>query len=312
MTLKRLNLLCRLSLVCVIHCCMLNADPKLGPSNTEIIAEIRGKQEALQSQGMKQPERHQVVPAQRFVLDMIVARVNGVNILKSDLELPRIGKEGGVYPLKEMITEELFVQRAIEQHMVPSELDIDRQIVSFKMQNELSNMSEEEFEQQLKPSGFSLRMYREQLGRMLAVESFKRAEVGDRLVATAQEVEEYYKKHPEHVEEAYKLKIATIEKADTPSEKYVWEDLDWEKMANLDKQISSILPMMKNGEESQPIKIGNTFQVIKVIDRRLPRKKTLNECYRDIEKQILHQKRDKYLKNLEKDVREKASIVYLA
>src|ERR1700689_1574659 len=56
-----------------------------------------------------------------MLIDKILVRVNiegfkGVNILQSDLEKPRIEKEGGTYTLDEAIMEELMLQKATEKH----------------------------------------------------------------------------------------------------------------------------------------------------------------------------------------------------
>ncbi len=245
-----------------------------------------------------------------FSIDKILARVNGVNILRSDIELPRISKEGGFYSLDEAILEELFVQRAVEQHLQPSDLDVERQIVAFKMQNDMAELSSDEFEKQLKQSGFTLKLYKEQLGRLIAVENVKRAEVSEKLVVTSQAVEEYYKKHPVYIKEGYNLKIAYLKDAQEQLADSDWEALGWVDKADLDKQFSFV-PSMKKDEISQPVKVDDGYQVVKVVDVRLPRQKTLKECYIDIEKKLYKDKKENYLKTVEKELFAKASIVYL-
>ena len=315
MIFKRLYLLTVLAVFSVSSVCVSkevsrHRSLKTAADNTEIIETVRGEQEGLYARSKKRSASKPRSAQKCFVIDKILARVNGANILQSDLELPRIAKEGGLYSLEEIISEELFVQRSIEQHLLPSELDIERQIVAFKMQNQMADISDADFEKQLKQSGFTLKTYKEQLGRLLAVESVKRAEVGEKLMVTSQEVEEYYKKNPEYIKEAYNLKIANIEKIDVPEKEYVWEDLGWVEMADLDKQFSFV-PSMKNGEISQLVKVGEAYQVVKVVDKKMPRQKTLKECYRAIEKRLLHGQKEKYLKNVDKEIRVKASIVYL-
>jgi peptidyl-prolyl cis-trans isomerase C len=250
-----------------------------------------------------------VITPKATVIDKIVARVNGVNILQSDLELPRISKEGGFYTLQEAINEQLFFQKAIEQHLLPSELDIERQIVAFKMQNNMTDMSTIEFEEQLKQSGFTLKMYKEQLGRLIAVENVKRAEVSEKLVVTSQEVEEYFKSHPTYIKEGYHLKIATVKDENEPQKKYAWEDLGWVNKDDLDQRFS-IVTSMEKGAISRPIKADDKYQVVMVVEKRDQRKKTLKECYIDIEKQLYREKKEKYLKTIEKEILTKATIVY--
>jgi len=293
---------------------------KAAAGNTEIIESIRSMQEGLHARSRAIDDKRQlaagrsvrskIMSKSRFVVDKILARVNGVNILQSDLEAPRISKEGGFYSLREAITEELFVQRAIEQHMLPSELDIERQIVAFKMQNDMADIPDAEFERQLKQSGFTLKLYKEQLGRLIAVENVKRAEVSEKLVVTSQEVEEYHKKHPAFVKEGYCLKIAHLKDAQDPVADYHWQVLGWVDKDDLDKQFSFV-PSMKKGEMSKPVKVGDGYQVVKVVNKRMPRQKTLKECYIEIEKKLYQEKKEKYLKNVEKDIRAKASVVFL-
>src|SRR5258707_15686060 len=89
-------------------------------------------------------------PSKRWTVDKIIARVNGVNILQSDLKVARMAKEGGKFTLDEAIVEELLFQRAAEMQTLPTSFEIERQLVSFKMQNNLTELSEQEFEDQLK------------------------------------------------------------------------------------------------------------------------------------------------------------------
>lgn len=152
------------------------------------------------------------LPKQRVVIDKIVVRVNGINILQSDLQTPRIAKEGGFLTLQEAIIEQLLYDRAASLHMLPSEQDIDRQLVSFKMQNNLNDLSDEEFEEQLKESGFTLKMYKRQLGILLAIENVKRVETSERVVVTSQEVEDYCAKHPDCTDDEYLLQICDLPK----------------------------------------------------------------------------------------------------
>ncbi len=323
MMVKRIGLLTGSMLMVVATSFMFNASGKISlsratsESDTKVIETVRSKQEKMLSRSKKRSvlrsrskrlSRVRSAP-KRFVIDKILARVSGTNILQSDLEVPRISKEGAFYSLEDLITEELFIQRAVEQHMLPSQLDIERQIVAFKMQNGMADIPEAEFEKQLQLSGFTLKMYKEQLGRLIAVENVKRAEVSEKLVVTAQDVEEYYKKHPSLITEAYHLKVAHFKTADKQEES-AWEDVGWIEKDDLDKQFAFV-PSMKKGETSQPVKVGDAYQAVQIVDRRMPRQKTLKECYIDIEKKLYQEKKEKYLKNVEKDIRAKASIVYL-
>lgn len=246
----------------------------------------------------------------RFLVDKVVARVNGVSILYSDTQIPRIAKEGGLYSLDECIIEEVFFQKAVERHLQPSTVDIERQIVAFKIQNNLSNLSDTEFEEQLKKSGITLKMYREQMGRIMAVESVRRAEVSEKIFVTSQEVEAYHKANPRFVKEGYWLHVAQCETEDAPEDTYRWQDLGWVDKCDLDASYDFVASM-EVGSISKPVKNAQGYQVIKVIEKRMPRPKTLDERYVKIEKLLRDEKRTKYLEGVEKELLEKAHIVHL-
>ena len=254
----------------------------------------------------------------RWVVDKIVARVNGVNILKSDLEQPRIEKEGGTNSLQELILEELLIQRASEKHLLPTSADIERQIVTFKMQNNITQMSETEFEEQLKESGFTVTMYKNQLGRLLASENVRRAEVSEKIVVTSQEVEDYFKKHPEYTKETYHLKIATLSENEAKRSKKLlaagkitnWKDLGKIEKEDIDPRYAEVFSM-KNGETSTPVKSHEKYLIIHLIDKQPKRLQTLDERYGSIEKMFHQKKRVELLKSFQEDLMSKASIVYL-
>lgn len=263
-----------------------------------------------------------VKTSSRKIEDQIVARVNGRNILQSDLETPRIGKAGGKYTLNEAILEELFCQRAAELHMLPSALDVERQLVAFKIQNNLAEMSDAEFEKELKDNGFSIAMYKYQLGRLITVENVRRAEVSEKSLITSQEVEAYYEKHKNDpdafLKEKYHLKVCTISEDKKPENKQdlltntdvTWDDLDWIEKKHL-KEEFSFVKTMKKGEISEPIQKDGSLEYVVLVDKQERRPKTLDERYGDIELALQEKKRQKIWKKFEKSIREKANIVYL-
>jgi len=255
--------------------------------------------------------------AERILIDKIVARVNGANILASDLQQPRIAKEGSSFSLEEAITDKLFYQKAASMHMLPSTLDIDRQLVAFKVHNDLTQLSEAEFENQLKQSGFTLAQYKQQLGEMMAVENIKRAEVSEKIVVTTQEVEEFYKKHPEHTTEAYHLQIASIPEAQFSSKEaaladpaLTWEDHGLIEKKELDDAYQKVTAL-NPGEVLDPIKKDGYYDLVKLIAKQEARLKTLKERYSSIERTIQNKRRGKIIVELEKKLRKQATVVYL-
>ncbi len=267
---------------------------------------------------MKKSGAKKVIPAdKRWVIDKIVRRVNGANILQSDLALARIAKEGGRYTLEELTMEELLIQKAAELHMLPTAADIERQLVTFKIQNNLTGMREEEFEEQLRESGFSLATYKTQLGRLIASENVRRIELSERLVITSQEVERYYHDNPSYLPEAYHLSICTIpaDKIKNFKEFIKSNDASWNDLGMIEKEEIgdnfSFVVAMKPGQISKPFKIDNQRKIIKLLAKQDRRLKTLDECYIQIERELQDNRKSDHLIQLEKELKEKASIIDL-
>lgn len=272
---------------------------------------------ATTQQLKKSKPKKQKPSYQRWTIDKIVQRVNGVNILQSDLKTPRITKEGGPYTLDELTREELLVQKAGELHQLPTQADIDRQIVAFKIQNSLADMSDDEFEKQLKEGGFTLASYKNQLTRLIATENVRRIELNERLVITSQEVETFYKKNPVYVEDRYELSLATIppEKIKTYKDYLLSHQATWYDLGTLEKdEIGtnfSFVTRMKPGTVSKPFKMDGQTKVIKLNAFHKKRLKTLDERYIEIEQELQEKKRLQYVQEIDQELRKKATIVNL-
>lgn len=260
-----------------------------------------------------------------WVIDKIIVVVNGTRILKSDLDKPRISKDGGKYNLDELIEEEILLQRAMDRHMLPTESDIERQVVTFKLQNGLGDLSATAFENELKKFGFTLKEYKYQIGRLIACENIKRMEVTDKIVITSQEVENYFNNNPEVTPEEYYLKMIPLQpdhsnqdRADTKINsdkknnlnKADAVDLGWIKKEDLDPRFEFVLTMEK-GQISKPVHINDKDYVIEVTDKKESRKKSLNERYSEIEKLLTRKKQTKLIKKFENDLKSNSTIIYL-
>ncbi len=253
----------------------------------------------------------------RHLINKIDVRVNGVNILTSDLEKPRLAKNGKPFTMDEAVFDELLYLRAAELKMLPTDIDIEHQITNFKVQNGLDQLSDNEFEEELKDGGMDLREYKRQYGRLIAVENIKRTETSEKLMVTSQEVERSYKKNPPIQQEAYHLKICVLPQGQHEKSKELvaqnkveWEDLGFIETTKISKDFA-IVPTMKAGDLSEPIKMGDHYELISVVEKKEQQKKTLQESYQEIERELQDEKRDRCLKDLEKDLKAKASIVYL-
>jgi len=253
----------------------------------------------------------------RELVDKIEVRVNGANILKSDLQKPRLGKGGQPYDLSEAISEELFVQKAAERKLLPTETELEKQIVSLKINNDMGDLSDAEFESQLQEEGFNLVEYKGQMAKMLAVEKLKHAEFNERVVVTNQQIEDHCKSNPEFAQAEYSLKTCDLSKDQVDDkgklvkgDNLKWDDLGWIAKKDLSKSLAFVSGMNRS-EISNPIKIKDDYQLIKLEDKKEEHLRTLNERYPEVERLLHEQKKEKFGNELQKDLLNKAAIVRL-
>ena len=148
--------------------------------------------------------------AKRFLVNKIIARVNGSNIFLSAAQEPHLEKGGAPYTFEELINEELLCQKAADVKREATNTDVDRAISSFKIQNNLTGLTDEEFDKMLKENGFTLSMLRRHHSRSMSAWGIRGMEVDNKVVITSQEVEEYWKKHPEYSKEEFHLKLPKV------------------------------------------------------------------------------------------------------
>ncbi|MGD1997750.1 MAG: peptidyl-prolyl cis-trans isomerase [Candidatus Dependentiae bacterium] len=255
----------------------------------------------------------------RELVDKVVARVNNANILHSTLQTPQISKDGKPFTLDEAIVEELWVQRANERKVMPTELDIDKQIIAVKQDQGVLDKSDEEADASLeKAIGINFATYRHQLMRFHAMEMMKGQEVRSRCSVSNHEVREYYDKHPEKVTARYRISLATLTPNEvkqwrtlkkTPS-KVLWEALEWMEATDIGAHLSRVFNM-KKGEVSDVIKTKDGSLAVRVDDIIEARTKTLEECYGKIENHLRRDKIDDFAAGMEKELRDGAVIVKL-
>jgi hypothetical protein len=264
----------------------------------------------------KQEKKEELVASGNLV-DKIVCRVNGANIMYSDLEAHRIDKNGETYSLDELIAEELLWQKAVELKMVPSLTEIEQRIVSIKQANGILDISEAEFKGWLKKeSGLTPRALQHQLLRIGAATHVKAWNAQESSLVSEKEKEEYYKNHTFKTDASYHLNVAFLDEAQkdtfdiTKTDDLDWADVGWIAEHELSPVMKGITTL-KQGEILSPVKVDYGYQVVQCIEKKDAAVKTYDESAFEIEKKLLRKKQKKADQKLIEKLRERASIIML-
>lgn len=250
--------------------------------------------------------------AKEIVLDKIIARVNGRNILKSHLEEPRMIKDSQPFTFDELITDEVVIQKSEEMGTAPSAADLEATFNSEKIAYGGNAMSDEAFEQtRLKKLGLTLNQYRAQLYRYLATEYLIGALVAKKLVIPAQDIESYYNQHPNYLEEQFHIMIADVSDSKTRPASIKWKDLGWFEMRELSEEFRKIIPSLKPGQaSSKPIKYNDKLQLVLLKGHRPRRLEPLSGRYNEIKNKLRDERREPFVKTFVADAKNRAYITF--
>lgn len=253
----------------------------------------------------------------KIVIDEIVARVNGTNILLSDLSKPRLGTKR--FTLEEAINQELFFQEGLKRKLAPSSTDIEKYIAGVRSEYEKNygKLSEENFEKILNESKLTIKTYKQELYRALTVSNVIGALTREKVYVSSSEVETYYKQHPQYTEPLYLLQtcIVPFSKARTEDDlknvtTFDWVESGWMNKSQINENLRFITQLNK-GEIAKPIKTQYGFQLVKLLDFKEAVMKPLSERYAEIEREIKEKKLSVFEDQYAKELKKAAIIEYL-
>lgn len=258
-----------------------------------------------------QTEHHGVL------LDQIVCRVNGANIMESDLHKPRIDKDGTTCSLDELIAEELLWQKATELKCIPTPQEIDHRLTSIKQINGMLNASEEEFQAWLlNEARLTIKDLQQQLMRIGASSHVKQWNAQEQSVVSEKEKRDFYQATPFFTNTEYHLQVSYLdpENGAAPVEidpaKVDWTDVGWIAEQDLSDAMSEIKTLAIN-ELTTPLPLDNKYQIVQLLDKKERKQKSYEESEALIEKKLLRKKQKVSDKLLIAKLRERASIIFL-
>jgi len=251
--------------------------------------------------------------AKKVLRNQIMARVNGVNILKyPDVDAMHV--DAKKYSLEDAITQELYVQEAVKRKLLPSQTDVEKHVAAYKSSNNIT--TDEELEENLKKNNFTSKRYKSELARYIASSNLMQVEIKARIFVTKQEIENYHDNNPEWKEQQYLLKTCIVPFADVKDEEELlkkkdldWIQTDWLKKSSISEKMSFVFDMEKG--KTKYIKTRYGYQLVVLEDKKESQQKKLEERYVEIEKKLRFSKMEKFEQEFRTELKGRASIEYL-
>ncbi len=247
-----------------------------------------------------------------IVLDKIIARLNGRNILKSHLEEPRLVKNSQPFTLDELITDEVMVQKAAEFNATPTAADLESTFNAEKIAFGGKEMKTEEFEAtRLKQLGLTLDQYRNQLYRYIASERLAGGLIAKNVIITAQEIEDYYKKNPVYSPEQFRIMVADYNESKPRPSSDDWKDLGWFEKNEMDDAIAKAVLKLKPGKATtKPIEHNGKLKLVLLKEHKESLPETLSSRYNEIKTILREERSEPFVKNFVTEAKNKAYITY--
>ncbi len=232
--------------------------------------------------------------------------------------------------LQQMIDEKLLAQEAERLEIKVSEQEIDSFIQRLKEQNHLSD---EKFREFLAAQGLSYEDYRKQVAEQIKRIKLIQGHIRERIVVTPEEIKDYYRKHylkgtntvyelaaiiitgPE-AEKKAKAAYEELKKgvpfkevaAKYSSLKGSGEGLGRFKPEELAPQVREVVAKLKPGQFSKPVKVGQSWQIFKLITLKTEGAVPLAKVRLEIENKLRQEKIDQLLQKWLKELKQKAYI----
>lgn len=180
----------------------------------------------------------------------VVAKVNGVDLLKTDLEKifsmmsaqakmsgeAKSDKEVIEVALLELLNMEVLKQESAKRNIVPSSDDIEKEMKTIR-----ANFPDEAaFEATLKSKGLTIDVVKKSVGEQISVQTMLAKEVESKVLISAEEIKKFYSENPDYfkMKDSVKASHILIKTEENADEKTV---------AEARKKIDAILAELKKG-----------------------------------------------------------------
>ncbi len=296
----------------------------------------------------------------RSTLDRVAATVNGDVITLRELErmggsalndasaLPpgperdRARAEALRAAFDVVVADKLFEQQVKKLELGVTDAQVDAQVEALKAQN---HFDDAQLEMALTAQGLTRQAFRDRLRNQLQNFAVLQYKVGGRVKVTDQELENYYRSHPQEFEGEDEIHVRHIflplaEDASPAEVQRVREegsrilqrlrsgedfaqvarevsrgpsaegggDLGWLKRGTIQKSLEDAAFSLKDGQFSGLVRAGNGVHILKVDERRKSAGRTFAEVKETIRDRLVNELADKYREQYVAELRREANI----
>ncbi len=250
--------------------------------------------------------------------------------VQDPLERQRLIKRIRKEVLQQLINSRLVDQEVKRLHITVSDQEIEQFIQNFRKQQGLED--EQAFQRFLASQGLTLAQYRQQVAQQIKRIKLLQSQVRERIVITDQDIKRYYQEH--YAKEAEKYEIAAIIITGPKAAQKVQEALAQLKagksfaqvaekysalpgsgkglgafsLEELSPEVRKVIKKLKPGEISPPVKVGENWEIFKLLAIKKDQSNTLAKLRAEIENRLYQEKVDQMFKKWLKDLRKRSYI----
>jgi len=280
------------------------------------------------------------------VIDKIVAVVNNEIITLSDLiDFYKVQKEKGITQLsfeesKETLLSDLIERKLIDSQLKEANIEVIDKEVELAMDDVLknNNVTREDLVKILAKENITLTEYKEKISDQIKRTKIIDREVQAKLKVSDEDLKDYYLKHSsEFVEDvSYHIAFIVVNKTGKDAQKKIYEayqrirsgdlfedmvqqysedtskkangDVGFVKLKDLELALRKDIEWLKPGRITSPLEGEKAFYIVKLIELKIGKQKSLEESREQIKKILYDKEFEKREKVWLKNLKEKASI----
>jgi hypothetical protein len=293
--------------------------PLHGVKDQIVKSSQKEKQQTSEQTSVAHSEKKKDFKSVDNVAVVIYTETDPIILTRSDFVRPSIN--GVKQKKREVILSHIMDYEAINVYKTPiSDEAVTKYIGSLK---EHHNLDDARLKSMFNAAGYSYEEGVDELRRMLTIDALLGFKIKSRLVVPEDEVRAYYKKHAQVEPASFKIKKGFLSESTLTEEERTQlqkigkhsEQVDWltPYWINEDELAESrkFIAKMQEGEIAPLEKVGNGYEVTKLVQLKKSKKRSFEESYKEISEKMKAPLFQKMLSEYHDDLLKKYEVVYL-